>query len=161
MTGSCWCVSGVFSDCVQLKSNLMSHTARAMAVSWSPDSKLMVSGGIDTNLCVWDAVKGNKIQVIKGMVLSFGARIIVSSYLSLSLILSLSPSLSSFPPLPPHHSHSCPPPISHHWCVLDQQHHLRLLRPRLLHPYLGVHPLRVLGHPPEALNIILLPGISH
>lgn len=53
---------------VQAKHSLLSHTARAMAISWSPDSKLIVSGSIDTNLCVWDAGKGDKIQMIKGKV---------------------------------------------------------------------------------------------
>ena len=56
----------MFARLLQLKYDLLAHTARAMAISWSPDSKLIVSGSIDTNICIWDAVKGSKIQVIKG-----------------------------------------------------------------------------------------------
>ena len=46
---------------------MLFHTARAMCLAWSPDSAKIVSGGIDTNICVWDAKKGEKITMIKGM----------------------------------------------------------------------------------------------
>ena len=45
---------------------MLFHTARAMCVAWSPDSSKIVSGGIDTNICIWDAKKGEKITMIKG-----------------------------------------------------------------------------------------------
>ena len=51
---------------MQLKHNMLFHTARAMCVAWSPDSTKLVSGGIDTNVCVWDAQKGERITMIKG-----------------------------------------------------------------------------------------------
>ena len=51
---------------LQLKHNMLFQTARAMCVAWSPDSSRIVSGGIDTNICVWDAKKGEKITMIKG-----------------------------------------------------------------------------------------------
>lgn len=50
----------------QLKHNMLFHTARATCIAWSPDSSKIVSGGIDTNICVWDAVKGQRITMIKG-----------------------------------------------------------------------------------------------
>lgn len=45
---------------------MLFHTARATCIAWSPDSSKIVSGGIDTNICVWDAVKGQRITMIKG-----------------------------------------------------------------------------------------------
>lgn len=51
---------------LQVKHSMLYHTARAMAISWSPDSKLVVSGGIDTNICIWNAENGRKISDIKG-----------------------------------------------------------------------------------------------
>ena len=36
-----------------------------MDISWSPNSECIVSGSIDTNVVVWDAIKGEKIEVIK------------------------------------------------------------------------------------------------
>lgn len=50
----------------QLKHTMLFHTARAMCIAWSPDSAKIVSGGIDTNICVWNAKKGEKISMIKG-----------------------------------------------------------------------------------------------
>ena len=55
----------------QLKHNMLFHTARAMCIGWSPDSSKIVSGGIDTNICVWDAKKGEKITMIKGNYCTF------------------------------------------------------------------------------------------
>ena len=52
----------------QLKHTMLFHTARAMCIAWSPDSSKIVSGGIDTNICVWDTQKGTRITMIKGMV---------------------------------------------------------------------------------------------
>lgn len=49
----------------EVKHTLLYHTARCTAVDWSPDSKLIVSGSIDTNICVWDAEKGSKVVLIK------------------------------------------------------------------------------------------------
>lgn len=56
----------IISSFSQRKHSMLFHTARVMAISWSPDSKLIVSGGIDTNICVWNAEKGDRIQEIKG-----------------------------------------------------------------------------------------------
>lgn len=56
----------LFLVILQLKHSMLFHTARAMCVAWSPDSSKIVSGGIDTNICVWDAKKGEKITMIKG-----------------------------------------------------------------------------------------------
>ena len=50
----------------QLKHNMLFHTARAMCIAWSPDSSKIVSGGIDTNICVWNVQKGERITMIKG-----------------------------------------------------------------------------------------------
>ena len=48
---------------------MLYHTARVMSIGWSPNSQLLVSGGIDTNVCVWDVVKGQRIEMIKGMLM--------------------------------------------------------------------------------------------
>ncbi len=50
----------------QEKFDMLAHTARCLAISWSPDSKLVVSGGIDTNIYVWNAEKGTKNAEIRG-----------------------------------------------------------------------------------------------
>ena len=44
---------------------MLFHTARVLSISWSPNSKWIVSGSIDTNICVWDTEKGERIQMIK------------------------------------------------------------------------------------------------
>ena len=45
---------------------MLRHTARCTTISWSPDSKKVVSGSIDTNICVWNAEKGDRIDEIRG-----------------------------------------------------------------------------------------------
>jgi WD40 repeat protein len=41
-----------------------SHTARVTSIAWSPDGKHAVSGGLDTNLCVWSlADPGKRVRV--------------------------------------------------------------------------------------------------
>ena len=59
----------LLSSIFQLKHNMLFHTARAMCIAWSPDSSKIVSGAIDTNICVWDANKGEKITMIKGIII--------------------------------------------------------------------------------------------
>ena len=50
---------------LQRKHTLLFHTARVMDIAWSPNSERIVSGSIDTNVIVWDAIKGEKSEVIK------------------------------------------------------------------------------------------------
>ena len=45
---------------------MLFHTARVLCLAWSADSLRIVSGSIDTNLCVWNATKGERTQMIKG-----------------------------------------------------------------------------------------------
>lgn len=42
------------------------QTARIMSVAWSPDSSMLVSAGIDTNMFIWDAASGEKKDMVKG-----------------------------------------------------------------------------------------------
>jgi len=41
-----------------------------MSVAWSPDSSMLVSGSIDTNMVVWDAAAGEKKDFVKGQLLA-------------------------------------------------------------------------------------------
>lgn len=43
----------------------MRHTARVTCLSWSPNSQLLTSGSIDTNVCVYNVASG-EASVIKG-----------------------------------------------------------------------------------------------
>lgn len=50
----------------QEKHSMLFHTARVLCLAWSADSLRIVSGSIDTNICVWNATKGERTQMIKG-----------------------------------------------------------------------------------------------
>lgn len=43
----------------------MCHTARVMCLSWSPNSKLIATGSIDTNVGIYDVAAKNS-SLIKG-----------------------------------------------------------------------------------------------
>lgn len=42
------------------------HTARVNSVAWTPDSKHLASGALDTHLIVWSPDSKTKYQVVKG-----------------------------------------------------------------------------------------------
>ncbi|XP_006819809.1 actin-interacting protein 1-like [Saccoglossus kowalevskii] len=42
------------------------HTARVNCLAWSPDSRHMASGSLDTNIIIWSMENPNKRIVIKG-----------------------------------------------------------------------------------------------
>lgn len=48
---------------------LVFHTGRINSVAWSPDSKHVVTGGLDGAVYVWDVENSGKRVFIKGMVL--------------------------------------------------------------------------------------------
>ena len=54
---------------LQQKLDLLKHNARVMAIDWSPDCTKLVSGSIDTNICVWQISTGDCVQ-IKGTLMS-------------------------------------------------------------------------------------------
>jgi WD40 repeat protein len=47
----------------QQTKDLLFHTAKVMAIAWSPDSTHIVSGSIDTNLIVWNAATGDRDEI--------------------------------------------------------------------------------------------------
>ena len=49
--------------CLQQTRDLLFHTAKVMAIAWSPDSTHIVSGSIDTNLIVWNAATGDRDEI--------------------------------------------------------------------------------------------------
>ena len=51
---------------LQEKKRLVFHSARVMSLDWSQDSSQIVSGSIDASIIVWDPVKGERIEMIKG-----------------------------------------------------------------------------------------------
>ncbi len=52
--------------CFQADKTFYGHTARILSVAWNADSSMLVSGGIDTNMVIWDAASGEKKDLIKG-----------------------------------------------------------------------------------------------
>lgn len=50
----------------QQKHDLLRHTARVMAIDWSPDCTKLVSGSIDTSICIWQIPSGDCVQ-LKGV----------------------------------------------------------------------------------------------
>jgi WD40 repeat protein len=42
---------------------LLFHTAKVMAIAWSPSSAYIVSGSIDTNVIVWTAATGDRSEI--------------------------------------------------------------------------------------------------
>ena len=48
---------------LQQTKDLLFHTAKVMAIAWSPDSTHIVSGSIDTNLIVWNAATGDRDEI--------------------------------------------------------------------------------------------------
>ncbi|CAI8058234.1 WD repeat-containing protein 1 [Geodia barretti] len=47
----------------QQTKDLLFHTAKIMAIAWSPDSAYIVSGSIDTNVIVWNAATGERDEI--------------------------------------------------------------------------------------------------
>ena len=45
------------------KHDLLRHTARVMAIDWSPDCTKLVSGSIDTSICIWQIPSGDCVQL--------------------------------------------------------------------------------------------------
>lgn len=43
----------------------MRHTARVMCLAWSPNSELLATGSIDTNVCVYNR-GSEEVSTIKG-----------------------------------------------------------------------------------------------
>lgn len=47
----------------QQTKDLLFHTAKVMAIAWSPNSAYIVSGSIDTNVIVWDVASGERDEI--------------------------------------------------------------------------------------------------
>lgn len=53
----------LFSPHSQKTRELLFHTAKVMAIAWSPNSAYIVSGSIDTNIIVWTAATGERDEI--------------------------------------------------------------------------------------------------